>query len=237
MTPDFTNVDEREIEKFQALAARWWDPGGAFRVLHDINPVRLEFIGRRATLAARDVVDIGCGGGILAESLAMRGARVVGIDAAEAPLTVAKLHQHESGVAVDYRCTTGEALAAEMPASFDVVSCMELLEHVPDPARLLAACARLLKPGGHLFVSTINRTATAFAVAILGAEHLLRILPRGTHSYERFLRPSEVEAMARAGGLTLRELTGLAYNPFTRRGRLQSAVDVNFLAWFEREDA
>ena len=230
------NVDWREVEKFQALAARWWDPEGAFRVLHDINPLRLEFVEQRATLNDRDVADIGCGGGILAESMALRGARVVGVDAADAPLKVANMHQHESGTQIDYRCVTGEQLASEMPARFDVVSCMELLEHVPEPERLLAACADLLKPGGQLFVSTISRTATAFAVAILGAEHVLRLLPRGTHHYERFLRPSEVEAMARPSGLRLRELRGLSYSPFTRRARLRRNVDVNYLAWFERED-
>ena len=228
---DSVNVDDREVAKFEALAAGWWDPQGAMRTLHDINPLRMEFIEARAPLSGRGILDVGCGGGILAESLAQRGARVTAIDASYAPLAVAKLHRHESRVEIDYRRMTAEQLADAEPMRYDVVTCMELLEHVPDPGSLVAACARLLRPGGDLFVSTLNRNPKSFLLAIVVGEHLLRLLPRGTHSYARFLRPSEVDEMARASGLRLLELKGLAYNPLTRRFRMSDDIDVNYLAW------
>ena len=190
------NSDPAEIEKFSKLAHRWWDPEGEFRPLHEINPLRLEWIDRHAQLAGKRVLDVGCGGGILAEAMARAGARVTGIDLAEKPLKVAMLHKLESGCEVDYRLVSAEALAAEAPESFDLVTCMEMLEHVPDPAAVLAACARLLKPGGQLFLSTLNRTPAAFALAIVGAEYVARLLPRGTHTYDMFITPSELAAAA-----------------------------------------
>lgn len=227
-TPD--NVDPAEIARFEQLAARWWDRDSEFRPLHEINPLRANWIDERAPVAGRKVLDVGCGGGILAEALARRGAQVTGIDLGEAPLAVARLHGLESGVAVDYRRLSVERLAAEMPASFDVVTCLEMLEHVPDPAAVVAACARLVKPGGQLFFSTINRNPKSFALAIVGAEYLLGLLPRGTHTYARFIRPAELAAWCRAAGLEVRELTGLTYNPITRRYRLAPGdVDVNYL--------
>lgn len=227
-TPD--NVDPAEIARFEQLAARWWDRDSEFRPLHEINPLRANWIDERAPVAGRRVLDVGCGGGILAEALARRGAQVTGIDLGEAPLAVARLHGLESGVAVDYRRLSVERLAAEMPASFDVVTCLEMLEHVPDPAAVVAACARLVKPGGQLFFSTINRNPKSFALAIVGAEYLLGLLPRGTHTYARFIRPAELAAWCRAAGLEVRELTGLTYNPITRRYRLAPGdVDVNYL--------
>ncbi len=223
------NVDHAEIAKFEALASRWWDPDSEFKPLHDINPLRLDYIDQRASLAGKRVLDIGCGGGILSESMATRGAQVTGIDMGEAPLTVAKLHRHESGVDVDYRRVTAEVLAAEAPGQFDVVTCMEMLEHVPAPASIIAACARLVKPGGPVFFSTINRNPKAYLLAIIGAEYLLRMLPKGTHDYARFLRPSEIEAWARHAGLAIRDLTGMSYNPLNRRYRLGTDTDVNYL--------
>ena len=229
-TPTPDNVDPAEIARFEQLAARWWDRDSEFRPLHEINPLRANWIDERAPVAGRRVLDVGCGGGILAEALARRGAVVTGIDLGEAPLAVARLHGLESGVAVDYRRIAVERLAAEMPASFDVVTCLEMLEHVPDPAAVVAACARLAKPGGQLFFSTINRNPKAFALAIVGAEYLLGLLPRGTHTYARFIRPAELAAWCRGAGLEVRELTGLTYNPITRRYRLAPGdVDVNYL--------
>lgn len=225
------NYDQAELAKFSALAHRWWDPTSEFRPLHEINPLRLGHIERLAGgLDGRRVVDVGCGGGILAEAMAARGAQVTGIDLAEKPLRVAMLHGHESGSRVEYRLVSAEALAAESPGAFDVVTCMELLEHVPDPASTVAACARLARPGGHVFFSTINRNPKSFLFAIVGAEYVLRLLPRGTHEYARFIRPSELAAFCRPAGLELADLTGMTYNPITRTYALGRDVDVNYIA-------
>ena len=223
------NVHAAETARFDRLAARWWDPDGESRPLHDLNPVRLDYIAARAPLAGARALDVGCGGGLLSEALAASGAEVVGIDLAPAVLAVARLHLHESGLAVDYREVAAESLAAESPGRFDVVACMEMLEHVPDPASVIRACATLLKPGGALFLSTLNRTPKAFGAAILGAEYLLGLLPRGTHHYAQFLRPSEIATAIRGAGLVLEEVSGIAYNPFTRHARLTADVDVNYL--------
>jgi len=223
------NIDHNEIAKFEALATRWWDPESEFRTLHQINPLRLEFINERAPLEGKKVLDVGCGGGILSESMATRGARVTGIDMGEKPLSVAKLHLKESGLEVDYRQTTAEALAIEEPESFDIITCMEMVEHVPDPASVINACSRLVRPGGELFFSTINRTPKAWLFAIVGAEYLLNILPKGTHTYEKFIRPSELEKWARESGLVSKEITGMHYNPFTDHYWLAPGVEVNYL--------
>ncbi|MBK8163314.1 MAG: bifunctional 2-polyprenyl-6-hydroxyphenol methylase/3-demethylubiquinol 3-O-methyltransferase UbiG [Gammaproteobacteria bacterium] len=223
------NADAAEVAKFDAMAARWWDPEGPFKTLHDINPLRLGFIDARARLAGKDVIDVGCGGGLLAEAMAERGARVSGIDLAESSLAVARLHLLETGRQVDYRRISAEELAAESPATADVVTCMELLEHVPDPDTLVTACARLVRPGGSVFFSTLNRTPKAYLFAIVGAEYLLRMLPQGTHDYARFIRPSELGLWLRTAGLEVRELVGLGYNPLTRRYSLGQDVDVNYL--------
>ena len=230
------NVDPAELAKFEALASRWWDPGSEFKPLHDINPLRLRFIDERAALAGKSVLDVGCGGGILSESMAALGARVTGIDLGEAPLAVARLHLKESGRDVDYRYISVEDLARERPNSYDVVTCMELLEHVPEPASTVAACAALVKPGGHVFFSTINRNAKAWLFAIVGAEYVLNMLPRGTHEYLKFIRPSELERMCRAAALHLTELTGMHYNPLTRHYWLGPGVDVNYIAYMRRDD-
>lgn len=224
------NVDPAEVARFDRLASRWWDPDGESRPLHDLNPVRLQWIAERATLAGAQVLDVGCGGGLLSEGLARAGAQVTAIDLAPAVLEVARLHLLESGLQVDYRQVSAEALALEMPGQFDVVTCLELLEHVPDPASTVAACAALLRPGGRLFVSTLNRTPKAFAAAIVGAEHLMKLLPRGTHSYAQFIRPAELDRSLRACGMQLAELAGIAYNPFSRRARITGNVDINYLA-------
>ena len=231
------NVDPAEIARFAALATRWWDATGEFRPLHEINPLRANWIDERAPVAGHRVLDVGCGGGILAEALARRGALVTGIDLGEAPLAVARLHGIESGVAVDYRCLSAETLAAAEPGTFDVVTCLEMLEHVPDPAAVVRACAQLVKPGGSLFFSTINRNPKAFALAILGAEYLLGLLPRGTHTYARFIRPAELAAWCRAAGLEVRDMTGMLYNPLTRRYRLAQDVAVNYLLHATRDAA
>ena len=223
------NIDHNEIAKFEALATRWWDPESEFRTLHQINPLRLEFINERAPLEGKKVLDVGCGGGILSESMATRGARVTGIDMGEKPLAVAKLHLKESGLEVDYRQTTAEALAIEEPESFDIITCMEMVEHVPNPASVINACSRLVRPGGELFFSTINRTPKAWLFAIVGAEYLLNILPKGTHTYEKFIRPSELEKWARESGLVSKEITGMHYNPFTDHYWLAPGVEVNYL--------
>ena len=223
------NVDQAELRKFGDLAARWWDPAGPMRPLHDINPVRLEWIERLAPLAGRRVVDIGCGGGVLAEAMALRGATVTGIDLAGKPLRVARLHALESGVQVDYREASAEALAAELPQAFDVVTCMEMLEHVPDPASVVVACATLVRPGGTVFFSTINRNLKSFALAIVGAEYVLNLLPRGTHEYAKFIRPSELLGHARAAGLALQDMIGMQYDPFSKTATLGPDADVNYL--------
>ena len=223
------NVDQAELRKFSDLAARWWDPEGPMRPLHDINPVRLTWIERLAPLAGRRVVDIGCGGGVLAEAMAQRGATVTGIDLAGKPLRVAQLHALESGVQVEYREASSEALATEMPGAFDVVTCMEMLEHVPEPASVVAACATLVKPGGIVFFSTINRNLKSFALAIVGAEYVLNLLPKGTHEYAKFIRPSELIAHAGAAGLELQDMVGMQYNPFSKTASLGPDADVNYL--------
>jgi 2-polyprenyl-6-hydroxyphenyl methylase/3-demethylubiquinone-9 3-methyltransferase len=229
------NVDYGEISKFEALAARWWDPHSEFKPLHQINPLRLDYIDRRSGLQGKQVLDVGCGGGILSESMALRGARVTGIDMGEAPLAVARLHQHESGVEVSYQQSTAEAFAAEHPGQFDVVTCLEMLEHVPDPASVVAACANLVKPGGQVFFSTINRNPKSFLFAIVGAEYVLRLLPRGTHEYNKFIKPSELDSWIRGAGLALREITGMSYNPLTQHYSLGYDVDVNYLVHSQRD--
>lgn len=231
------NVDAAEIAKFDALAARWWDPNGEFRPLHQINPLRLDYIRQRAPLQGLRVLDIGCGGGILAESMAAAGAVVTGIDMAEGPLTVARLHQAETGISVDYQQSTAEAFAKAHPASFDVVTCLEMLEHVPAPDAVINACATLVKPGGHVFLSTINRNPKAFLFAIVGAEHLLRLLPAGTHEYQKFIKPSELDSWARDAMLELQSSIGLHYNPLTREYSLGPNVDVNYLMHFTRPES
>jgi 2-polyprenyl-6-hydroxyphenyl methylase/3-demethylubiquinone-9 3-methyltransferase len=235
MTTAQHNVDFGEISKFEALAARWWDPHSEFKPLHEINPLRLDYIDRRAGLQGKQVLDVGCGGGILSESMALRGAQVTGIDMGEAPLAVARLHQHESNVQVDYVQSTAEAFADRHPGQFDVVTCLEMLEHVPDPGSVIQACAQLVKPGGHVFFSTINRNPKAFLFAIVGAEYLLRLLPKGTHEYNKFIKPSELETWIRTAGLSLSELTGMSYNPLTQRYSLGYDVDVNYLVHCQRE--
>ncbi len=223
------NANPAELEKFAKLASSWWDPNGPSRALHDLNPARLDFVRESVPLKGARVLDLGCGGGLLSEALAREGADVVGIDLASDVLAVARLHLHESGQSVDYRETSAEALAAAEPASFDAICCMEMLEHVPDPASVMRACATLLKPGGRLFASTINRTPAAFALAIVGAEYIARLLPKGTHDYSQFIRPSELAAWLRAAGLELRDVRGLSYDPILRRGRLTSRTSVNYL--------
>jgi len=223
------NADPQELQKFSQLAHRWWDPSSEFRPLHEINPLRLHWIDRHAALAGKRVLDVGCGGGILSEAMAERGALVTGIDLSEKALKVAQLHLLESGRQVAYRKVPVETLAQEQPGSFDVVTCMEVLEHVPDPASQVEACARLLKPDGHAFFATINRNPKSFLFAIVGAEYVLRLLPRGTHEYAKFIRPSELAATARQAGLDIVEILGMTYNPLTRRFALGRDTDVNYL--------
>ena len=224
-----TNVDRAEIAKFEALAHRWWDRESEFKPLHDINPLRVNWINERAPLAGKNVLDVGCGGGILSEAMAQRGAQVTGIDMGEAPLAVARLHRLETGVDVTYRQITAEALAEEMPGQFDVVTCLEMLEHVPDPASIIRACYTLVKPGGQVFFSTINRNPKAYLFAIIGAEYIMRLLPRGTHDFKKFIRPSELGAWSRAAGLQVQDIIGLTYNPITKRYKLEADVDVNYM--------
>lgn len=232
------NVDPAELAKFEAMAERWWDPAGEFRPLHDLNPLRLDYIESCAGgLAGRSVLDVGCGGGLVSEGMARRGAEVTGIDLATGPLQVARLHALESGLEVDYRLVSAEDLAAERPGGFDVVTCLEMLEHVPSPGRVVTALARLARPGGHVVCSTVNRTAKAFALAVVGAEYLLRLLPTGTHEYARFIRPSELARAAREAGLELVELRGVEYDPFSRSARLTGDTSVNYLAHFTRPAA
>ncbi len=229
------NADPRELEKFSALAHRWWDPESEFKPLHQINPLRLDWIDGLAPLAGKSALDIGCGGGILAEAMARRGARVTGIDLSEKALKVAQLHLLESKIAVAYEAISAEDLAARSPGAYDVVTCMELLEHVPDPASTVRACARLARPGGHVFFSTINRNLKSYLFAVIGAEYLLKLLPRGTHDYARFVRPSELARHCRDSGLAVRSIVGMTYNPFSRSYALGSDADVNYLVHCARE--
>ena len=230
------NVDQAEIDKFAALASRWWDPESEFKPLHAINPLRLGWIIQQAgSLAGKTVLDVGCGGGILAESMAQAGAQVTGIDLAQQSLTVAKLHGLESGVSVSYQKISAEDMAAQQPGQFDVVTCMEMLEHVPDPGSVVQACATLVKPGGTVLFSTLNRNPKSFLFAIVGAEYLLRMLPKGTHSYESFIKPSELAASARQAGLTVTQLAGMEYNPITDLYKLSADTSVNYLMATRRE--
>jgi 2-polyprenyl-6-hydroxyphenyl methylase / 3-demethylubiquinone-9 3-methyltransferase len=226
------NVDPAEIARFEAAASRWWDPEGEMRPLHELNPVRLEYVERSGPLTGRDVIDVGCGGGLLAEAMARKGARVTALDMAQDLLDVAKLHASESGVRVNYLLESAEDHAATHAAGYDVVTCMEMLEHVPDPAQVVTALAALAKPGGHVFVSTINRTPRAYLRAVIGAEYVLRLLPTGTHTYDKFIRPSELAAWAQAAGLRTLDVAGLDYDPFGRSARIVTDARVNYLMHF-----
>jgi 2-polyprenyl-6-hydroxyphenyl methylase/3-demethylubiquinone-9 3-methyltransferase len=229
MSQEQINVDEAEVSKFEELASRWWDPQSEFKPLHEINPLRLDYIDRTTSLAGKKVLDVGCGGGILSESMAAKGAQVTGIDMGEAPLQVARLHLLESGLDITYERIPVERLAAERPESFDLVTCMEMLEHVPDPASVVEACAGLVKPGGHVILSTINRNPKSYLFAIVGAEYLLKLLPKGTHDFAKFIRPSELSGWIRDTALQSIDITGLSYNPLTRHYTLGSDVDVNYM--------
>ena len=230
------NVDQHEIKKFEDIAHRWWDAESEFKPLHQINPLRLNYIERNAGgLAGKKVIDIGCGGGILSESMALRDAEVTGIDMGETPLSVAQLHSLEAGVEIDYQQITAEEMAAQRPAQYDVVTCMEMLEHVPDPGAIIAACAALVKPDGHIFFSTINRNPKSFAMMIVGAEYFLRMLPKGTHEYAKFIRPSELESWGRESGLKLQDISGMTYNPLFQSYKIGNDVDVNYLMHFTKD--
>jgi 2-polyprenyl-6-hydroxyphenyl methylase/3-demethylubiquinone-9 3-methyltransferase len=236
MSPNL-NADPAELAKFGALAHRWWDPTSDFKPLHDINPLRLNYIARRSGgLEGKRALDVGCGGGILAEAMATAGAKIIGIDLSDKALSVARLHQLESGVEVDYRLISAETMAAEQPGSFDIVTCMELLEHVPEPASTIAACATLVKPGGLVVFSTINRNPKAYLFAVIGGEYLLRLLPRGTHDYARFIKPSELAGFARRAGLEADDLIGMTYNPLYRTYRLEADTSINYIATFRRDE-
>ena len=235
--PHATNASQAELDKFNALASRWWDPQGPQKALHALNPARLGYVAARTPLRDARVLDVGCGGGLLSEALAQAGAKVTAIDLAPDLLQVARLHGLESGASVDYRLCSVESLAAESPGAFDAVTCMEMLEHVPDPGSVLMACATLLRPGGRLFVSTLNRTPAAFALAIVGAEYVMRMLPRGTHQYRDFIRPSELGAWLREAGMHLEDVTGLAYEPWRDGARLTSRTGINYLACAVKPDA
>ena len=226
------NVDELEIKKFESLAARWWDPDSEFRPLHEINPLRVNYINRQASLADKQVLDIGCGGGILAEAMAHHGAKVTAIDLAEASLSVARLHQLESKLEIDYRFSSAEQLAGECEQHYDVITCLEMLEHVPDPSSVVQACSQLVKPGGLIFFSTINRNPKAYLFAVIAGEYLLKLLPKGTHDYSRFIKPSELANWSRNKNLKLLDQIGLGYNPFSQRYFLQESIDVNYIACY-----
>lgn len=223
------NVDLKELQKFSELASRWWDPNSEFRPLHQINPLRLNWIDERSSLAGKRVLDVGCGGGILAESMAERGAKVTGIDLADAALSVARLHALETGIELDYASVSAEDYAEQHAESFDVVTCLEVLEHVPNPASTVAACAALVKPGGTVYLSTINRNPKSWLFAIVGAEYVLKLLPKGTHEFNKFIRPAELAAHCRAANLALTEITGLTYNPLTKVYKLENDVGVNYM--------
>ncbi len=234
MSPTSHNADPQELKKFEALAGRWWNPEGPMKALHEINPLRLDYIDQRTPLNGARVLDVGCGGGLLSEGMAVRGAQVLGIDLAQASLDVAAAHAREHEVEVQYRCQSAEQLAEEQPGAFEIVTCLEMLEHVPDPARVVSACARAVQPGGTVFFSTINRNLKSFLLAIVGAEHVLGMLPRGTHEYEKLIRPSELATWCRDAGLQVLDLTGLHFNPVTRSFRLGGNVDVNYFAETQR---
>ena len=234
--PASRNADQAELDKFSELAHRWWDPESEFKPLHDINPLRLDWIDREVGLVGKKVLDVGCGGGILAESMATRGALVTGIDLSDKALSVARLHLLESGRKVDYRKISAEELAAGMPDAFDIVTCLEMLEHVPDPASTVRACARLVRPGGRVFFSTINRNPKAYLFAVVGAEYVLNLLPRGTHDYTRFIRPAELARYCRDAGLAAEEVIGMTYNPFSKTYALGADTDVNYLMRTRRDD-
>jgi 2-polyprenyl-6-hydroxyphenyl methylase/3-demethylubiquinone-9 3-methyltransferase len=229
ISPSSQNFDDTERDKFDAIASGWWDPEGPFRPLHELNPARLKFITDRAELSGAQILDVGCGGGILAESMARKGGQVTGIDVAPRVLATAKLHLLESGLTIDYKEKMVEDLAQESPRAFDVVTCMEMLEHVPDPGSIIQSIEKLLKPGGHGFFSTLNRTPLAFVLGIVGAEHIARLLPRGTHRYDRFIKPSELSAWLRDAGMEVQDIVGLHYNPVTRSVMLGGNVRVNYL--------
>lgn len=227
--PHHDNVDRAEIAKFEALANRWWDRNGEMKALHDINPLRANYIDEHANVAGKTLVDIGCGAGILSEAMAQRGAIVTGLDMGKEPLDVANLHLHESNLDIDYQQSTAENLAESKAGSFDVVTCMEMLEHVPEPASVIQACATLCKPGGDLFFSTINRSAKSYLMAVLGAEYILKLVPKGTHSYEKLIRPSELAAWCRACDLQLKDMAGLEYNPISKQYKVSDNTDVNYM--------
>lgn len=237
MTAGRENVDAAEVARFDALASRWWDPEGEFRPLHEINPLRLDWIRQHVKLDGQKALDVGCGGGILAESMATSGAQVTGIDMAEGSLAVARLHQIESGAPVEYLQATAEELAIQRAGQFDIVTCLEMLEHVPSPPQVIAAVTQLVRPGGHVFFSTINRNPKSFLFAIVGAEYVLKLLPAGTHEYQKFIRPSELENWARGAGLELQSSIGMQYNPFSKEYSLGPDVDVNYLMYFRRPEA
>ena len=236
MTSQTSNHDPLEISKFEELASRWWDPNSEFKPLHEINPLRMAYILERVDLAQKKVLDVGCGGGILTESMAIHHANVTGIDMGTAPLDVARLHLLESGLEVDYQQISAESLAQQHPASYDVVTCMEMLEHVPDPASVIQACYTLVKPGGHVFFSTINRNPKSYLFAIIGAEYILKLLPKGTHDFSKFIRPSELHQWARAAGLSIQDVSGMTYNPLSRQYAIGSDIDVNYLIHSTRPD-
>jgi len=229
------NVDPQEIAKFEKLASRWWDPSSEFKPLHDINPLRMAYIQTHTAVAEQKILDVGCGGGILSEGLAKLGGQVTGIDMGEAPLSVAKLHLLESNLTVDYQQITAEQHAEARPEYYDIITCMEMLEHVPDPGSVIQACSQLVKPGGHVFFSTLNRNLKSYAFAIIGAEYLLQLLPKGTHEYDKFIKPSELTQAARAADLSLVNLTGMDYNPFSKTYALTPKLDVNYLAYLQKE--
>lgn len=235
MTRAETNADPQELAKFEALASRWWNPEGPMKALHEINPLRLDYIDKRTPLNGARVLDVGCGAGLLSEGMARRGAQVLGIDLARASLDVAAAHAREHEIEVKYRCQGAEQLAAEQPGAFEIVTCLEMLEHVPDPAQVVSACARAVQPGGTVFFSTINRNLKSFLLAIVGAEHILGMLPKGTHEYEKLIRPSELASWCRDAGLQVLDLTGLHFNPLTRSFSLGGNVDVNYFVETQRE--
>jgi len=229
-----TNVDPKELAKFSELAHRWWDPAGEFRPLHEINPLRLAWIDGKARLAGKHVLDVGCGGGVLTEAMTRAGARVTGIDLAEKPLRIAQLHRLESGLAIEYELVSPEHLAEREPGRYDVVTCMEVLEHVPDPASIVRACARLARAGGDVFFATINRNPKSYLLAVIGAEYVLRLLPKGTHDYAKFIKPSELSRWSRDAGLDVESLVGMTYNPITQIYALGRDTDVNYIVHARR---